>query len=69
MILQNYFFPFFDRNESAFICNFKDHWLSIRKLGYQWFNLNSLLTGPELISDTYLSMFLTQLQREGKLKI
>ncbi|XP_072031902.1 ataxin-3-like isoform X2 [Amphiura filiformis] len=51
--------------ESAFICNFKDHWLTIRKLGYQWFNLNSLLTGPELISDTYLSMFITQLQREG----
>ncbi|KAJ8308213.1 hypothetical protein KUTeg_013087 [Tegillarca granosa] len=35
------------------------------KLGYQWFNLNSLLTGPELISDTYLSLFLTQLQQEG----
>lgn len=31
----------------------------------QWFNLNSLLTGPELISDTYLSLFLTQLQQEG----
>jgi len=27
--------------------------------------LNSLLTGPELISDTYLSLFLTQLQQEG----
>jgi ataxin-3 len=27
--------------------------------------LNSLLTGPELISDTYLLLFLTQLQREG----
>ena len=32
----------------------------------QWFNLNSLLTGPELISDTYLALFLAQLQQEGK---
>uniref|UniRef100_A0A452TGE1 ubiquitinyl hydrolase 1 n=1 Tax=Ursus maritimus TaxID=29073 RepID=A0A452TGE1_URSMA len=30
-----------------------------------WFNLNSLLTGPELISDTYLALFLAQLQQEG----
>ncbi|XP_022095675.1 ataxin-3-like [Acanthaster planci] len=51
--------------EKAFICNFKDHWLTIRKLGQQWFNLNSLLTGPELISDMYLGMFLIQLQKEG----
>ncbi|KAK3597854.1 hypothetical protein CHS0354_029431 [Potamilus streckersoni] len=51
--------------QKAYICNFREHWLTIRKLGYQWFNLNSLLTGPELISDTYLNMFLTQLQEEG----
>uniref|UniRef100_A0A8C2UFM3 ubiquitinyl hydrolase 1 n=1 Tax=Chinchilla lanigera TaxID=34839 RepID=A0A8C2UFM3_CHILA len=31
----------------------------------QWFNLNSLLTGPELISDTHLALFLAQLQQEG----
>ncbi|KAK6183713.1 hypothetical protein SNE40_011140 [Patella caerulea] len=52
-------------NERAFICNFQQHWFAVRKLGDQWFNLNSLLTGPELISDTYLSLFLTQLQQEG----
>ncbi|XP_059163682.1 ataxin-3-like [Physella acuta] len=50
---------------SAFICNYHQHWFCIRKLGLQWFNLNSLLSGPELISDTYLSLFLTQLQQEG----
>ncbi|XP_070577520.1 ataxin-3-like [Ptychodera flava] len=49
----------------AFICNYREHWFTVRKLGHQWFNLNSLLTGPELISDTYLSMFLAQLQQEG----
>ena len=51
---------------NAYICNFREHWLAVRKLGFQWFNLNSLLTGPELISDTYLSLFITQLQQEGK---
>uniref|UniRef100_A0A8C5CGH7 ubiquitinyl hydrolase 1 n=1 Tax=Gadus morhua TaxID=8049 RepID=A0A8C5CGH7_GADMO len=45
-------------DEKAFICNYKEHWFTIRKLGKQWFNLNSLLTGPELISDTYLALFL-----------
>ncbi|XP_078262902.1 ataxin-3 isoform X1 [Rhinoraja longicauda] len=53
-------------NERAFICNYKEHWFTVRKLGNQvWFNLNSLLTGPELISDTYLALFLAQLQQEG----
>ncbi|KAK7083192.1 Ataxin-3 [Halocaridina rubra] len=51
--------------QQAYVCNFKEHWFTVRKLGYQWFNLNSLLSGPELISDTYLSLFLTQLQHEG----
>ncbi|XP_053553523.1 ataxin-3 isoform X2 [Bombina bombina] len=52
-------------DEKAFICNYKEHWFTVRKLGKQWFNLNSLLTGPELISDTYLALFLAQLQQEG----
>ena len=33
---------------------------------FQWFNLNSLLAKPDLISHTYLGMFLTQLQVEGE---
>jgi len=49
----------------AFICNYRDHWFTIRKLGYEWFNLNSLLKQPELISDTYLSLFLAQLKNDG----
>ncbi|XP_045144052.1 ataxin-3 [Echinops telfairi] len=52
-------------HERSFICNYKEHWFTVRKLGKQWFNLNSLLTGPELISDTYLALFLAQLQQEG----
>lgn len=50
---------------NAFICNYKDHWFTIRKIGMQWFNLNSLLTRPQLISDTYLSLFLAQLKNDG----
>lgn len=49
----------------AFICNYKDHWFTIRKIGDRWFNLNSLLSKPQLISNTYLSLFLAQLKNEG----
>ena len=51
--------------ESAYICNQQNHWLTIRKLGKQWFNLNSLKACPELISDTYLQLLLEQLRTEG----
>ncbi|XP_030765656.1 ataxin-3-like [Sitophilus oryzae] len=51
--------------QQAFICNYRDHWFTIRKIGNQWFNLNSLLSKPELISDTYLALFLAQLRNEG----
>jgi len=53
------------QNQRAFICNLQQHWLTIRKLGHQWFNLNSLLAKPELFTETYLSLYLTQLQTEG----
>ena len=43
----------------------REHWFTIRRLGTQWFNLNSLLEGPELVSNTYLGEFLAQLQQEG----
>jgi len=51
--------------EHAFICNLQQHWFTIRKLGHQWFNLNSTQSGPVLITETYLSLFLAQLQQEG----
>jgi Ataxin-3 len=50
---------------SAYILNFKEHWYSIRKIGNYWFNLNSMLKEPELITDTYLSILLAQLQNDG----
>lgn len=56
---------YFTRSQKAYICNYHEHWFTIRKIGSQWFNLNSLHSAPELISDTYLLLFLTQLQQEG----
>lgn len=50
---------------NSFICNYNGHWFTIRKIGSQWFNLNSLLTRPQLISNTYLSLFLAQLKNDG----
>ena len=32
----------------------------------QWFNLDSMKKRPELVSDTYLRLFLAQLQLEGR---
>lgn len=48
----------------AFIIHFNKHWFTIRKLGYQWFNLNSLLSRPELLSELHLSILLSQLVKE-----
>uniref|UniRef100_A0A1I7WQE5 ubiquitinyl hydrolase 1 n=1 Tax=Heterorhabditis bacteriophora TaxID=37862 RepID=A0A1I7WQE5_HETBA len=45
----------------AFICNQNEHWFTLRKFGQQWFLLNSVKDGPELISDTYLSMYIHEL--------
>lgn len=52
-------------SEKAFICHFKHHWYAIRKIASYWFNLNSLLKKPELISDTYLNVLLAQLESDG----
>eukprot|EP00457_Paulinella_chromatophora_P008849 gb/GEZN01008898.1/.p1 GENE.gb/GEZN01008898.1/~~gb/GEZN01008898.1/.p1 ORF type:complete len:302 (-),score=38.93 gb/GEZN01008898.1/:405-1310(-) len=57
-------------NEQAFICNFNNHWITLRRMGppsgRRWFNLDSTLqNGPELISDLYLSLYLHQLIQEN----
>lgn len=64
-LISRHSFPTLFSSGSAYICNFREHWFTIRKLGFQWFDLNSLLTAAALITDTYLSMFLAQLQTEG----
>src|ERR1700682_1579967 len=52
-------------NGTAFICNLYNHWLTLRKIGSSWYNMNSLLPfGVEVISNTYLSIYLHQLLQE-----
>lgn len=53
------------QQEVAFICHLHDHWFTIRKVGDQWYNFNSLYLAPEHLSNFYLSAFLSSLQSEG----
>jgi ataxin-3 len=51
--------------ERGFLCNLDKHWLSLRRLGTEWWNFNSLEAAPAPVSDTYLNELLAQLQAEG----
>ena len=51
-------------SERAFVCWLDSHWFTIRKVGGQWWDLNSMHTAPRRISDTHLGMLLLQLQSE-----
>lgn len=51
--------------QQAFICNFKEHWFTIRKFGGHWFNLNSVFARPQYVTNTYLSILLAQLANDG----
>ena len=39
-----------------------DHWFTIRKVGGYWWNLNSTIDTPELVTDFYLSALLSSLR-------
>lgn len=49
----------------AYVCNYKEHWFTLRRIGHQWFNLNSVQSKPSFVTETYLSLYLKQLQQEG----
>jgi len=53
------------QKEKAFICNLMDHWFTIRKIGGEWYNLNSLFKKVEQLTATYLQVYLEQLKVEG----
>lgn len=50
--------------EVGFIVNRDHHWFSIRRINGKWWDLNSSRDAPHLISDFYLSAFLSQLVHE-----
>lgn len=49
----------------AYICNLREHWFTIRRFGQQYFDLNSISKFPKLVSETFLSLYLAQLQQSG----
>ncbi|EFN59080.1 hypothetical protein CHLNCDRAFT_13270, partial [Chlorella variabilis] len=51
--------------QAAFICNHQEHWLTVRQIHGQWWNLNSVYSAPEPLSTFHLSAFLGSLQQEG----
>ena len=48
----------------AFMCNYQSHWIAIRQLYGTWYHLNSLSKHPTPLSDTYLGMYIQQLESE-----
>lgn len=52
-------------SEQGFVVNLSDHWFSIRRIGSEWWNLNSTNPKPVFISQFYLSAFLHELREEG----
>lgn len=49
----------------GFICNRSSHWFAIRKINDQYFNLNSTLDQPEIISHFRLAAEMEALQNSG----
>lgn len=47
--------------QKAYICWLSSHWFTIRKIGSTWYNLDSMLTAPALVGDTYLGLLLKEL--------
>ena len=51
--------------ELAFVCNLREHWFALRRLGDAWWDLNSMHAAPKKIGTFYLDAFLNQLTAEG----
>eukprot|EP01104_Vermistella_antarctica_P010439 TRINITY_DN2791_c0_g1_i1.p1 TRINITY_DN2791_c0_g1~~TRINITY_DN2791_c0_g1_i1.p1 ORF type:complete len:482 (-),score=105.20 TRINITY_DN2791_c0_g1_i1:119-1564(-) len=61
----------------SFICNLSEHWFTIRRIRFRtppanaedpssaWYNFNSLLPAPQILSDFYLKLYLATLVEEG----
>jgi Josephin len=48
------------------VCHNNHHWIAIRKVHNTWFNLNSKNSdGPQIISDFYLSAFISGIEDGG----
>ena len=55
-------------SQTAFICNLEQHWFTLRRFGgskQRWYNLDSTKAEPEYVTETYLSLFINQLELDG----
>eukprot|EP00053_Salpingoeca_punica_P003974 m.46334 g.46334 ORF g.46334 m.46334 type:complete len:195 (-) comp12526_c0_seq3:288-872(-) len=52
-------------NENAFICNFEEHWFTLRKIDGEWYNLDSQFQQPAKVSQLHLGLLLAELQQAG----
>jgi len=52
-------------SHDAFVLNRSAHWFTIRKLYGRFWDLNSMLDHPQVISDFYLSSMLAQFRNDG----
>lgn len=50
---------------NAFIANQGEHWLCQRRVGNDWWNLNSLLDAPQFLSRFYVEAYLASLVDQG----
>ena len=51
--------------EQGFICNCRDHWFTLRRVGTQWWNLDSLKPAPRKVTDVELRTALADAVRDG----
>ena len=51
--------------EQGFICNCRDHWFTLRRVGTQWWNLDSLKPAPRRVTDAELRTALVDAVRDG----
>eukprot|EP00442_Polarella_glacialis_P004246 CAMPEP_0115090290 /NCGR_PEP_ID=MMETSP0227-20121206/25324_1 /TAXON_ID=89957 /ORGANISM="Polarella glacialis, Strain CCMP 1383" /LENGTH=311 /DNA_ID=CAMNT_0002481373 /DNA_START=26 /DNA_END=962 /DNA_ORIENTATION=- len=51
--------------ETAFILNKNEHWFSVRRIGREWFDLNSCIKVPRHYSDADLRFHISDAVKEG----
>ncbi|KAJ3402299.1 Ataxin-3, partial [Chytridiales sp. JEL 0842] len=54
--------------QNAFILNLNEHWFTLRRFGGKrgrWYNLNSMKPKPSYVTETYISLLLSQMESDG----
>lgn len=51
--------------ETAYICNRREHWFALRRLGAEWFDLNSCLCTPRHFNNADVQHHINEAKREG----